>query len=80
MITNENGHRYKKYDLWDKLKHLPYDYEKNGTMKRIVSHKIWKTDNEFLQDILKVCDATLTILMKTTDVLHNWHYYLWKNR
>ena len=52
MITNANGTRYSKYKKLDSTLHQPYDYENEGLLRRVMSHKLWNSKNPILQYIL----------------------------
>lgn len=80
MRVYENGHRFTNYDRFERRLHQPYDYQKNGLIKHLVSHKITESKNRVLQYILMFIDRSLVHLLKYTDELKNFKNYLWKNR
>ena len=80
MEIRKNGDRYSEYRQWENLKHLPYNYEQDGLLQKIMSHKIWETDNTVLLSILDVYEKALVWCMKTADILCNYKNYLWHNR
>lgn len=80
MIYNENGHRFYNYDEWETLIAPPYNYEKNGLLKHIISHVITDSKNNVLQAILKYYEKSLIIVMKYIDILKHFKNYHWKNR
>lgn len=78
MIIRTNGYRYKNYSNWEVLKHNPYDYEKNGLLKHIMSNVIVNSKNPILNTILQYFENSLIYVMKNIDKLKqfkNYHYY-----
>jgi hypothetical protein len=78
MIIRSNGYKYKNYSEWEILKNNPYDYEKYGLLKHIMSNKIVNAENPILQIILKYIENSLIYVMKNIDHLKhfkNYHYY-----
>lgn len=80
MQYKENGTRYKGYYLWEDRKNTPYDYERFGLLKHIMSNKIVESKNPILQFILGYYEKSLIFLMKYIDRLKNFKNYHWKNR
>ncbi len=80
MKVYENGYRYKNYDEFEKKLHQPYDYQKNGLIKHLISHKIVESKNKILQYIIMFIDRSFVYLLKYTDELKYFKNYLWKNR
>lgn len=80
METARNGERYSQYYRWENMRHLPYDYDRDGLLKKVVSHKIWETDNPVLRAMLDVWERSLVWCMKAADVLCQYKNYLWLNR
>jgi hypothetical protein len=78
MEARVNGTKYRNYYLWDNAKNLPYDYEKRGLLKRIMSNVIVSTQQPILKNVLKYFENSLVYLMKYVDKLKqfkNYHYY-----
>lgn len=68
-IKNDNYSRFKYYGLWESRKNVPYNYERDGLLSKILSHKIAKSTNIPLQIILQYYEKSLIFLMKYTDRL-----------
>lgn len=80
MKVRSNGTRYSTYYLWDDKKNAPYDYEREGLLKRILSPSITNTNNTVLKIILQYYEKSMVFLMKYTDILKNFKNIHWKNR
>lgn len=80
MQYNENGTRYKNYYLWEKRKNNKYDYERNGLLQHILSHKIVNSENPVLRFILGYYEKSIIFLLKYIDELKNFKNYHRKNR
>lgn len=80
METHTNGYRYKDYDKWEFKKHKPYNYQKNGLLKHIMSHTIVESKNSSLQYLLKYIENSLFIVMKFTERLQHFKDYAYVNR
>ncbi len=80
MVYKSNGARFKNYSLWETTKQTPYDYERDGLVKRILSKPITDTDNPILQTILKYYETSIVFLLKYIDILKNFKNIHWKNR
>lgn len=80
MIQKPNGTRYKNYKLWETTKQTPYDYERNGLMRLIVSKPIAKSTNPVLQMVLKYYESSVIFILKYTDILKHFKDVHWKNR
>ena len=80
MQYRDNGVRYKDYCLWEDRKNSPYDYERYGLLKHIMSNKIVSTNNSILQFVLSYYEKSLIYVMKYIDRLKNFKNYHWKNR
>ena len=81
MKVRQNLKRYSKKNAWEEVKNAPYDYENNGLLNKIMSHKIVESKNFILKNIiLKYFENSLVFIMKYTDVLKNFKNYHWQNR
>jgi hypothetical protein len=80
MEYRDNGTRFKNYCEWENVKNEPYNYERNGLLKYIMSNKIVNTKNFVLRGLLNFFETTLTYIMKYIDKLKNFKNYNWKNR
>lgn len=80
MRYRASGTRYKNYYKWEKTKNTPYDYEKNGLLKHIMSSKITNTNNVALKILLSYFESSMIFLMKYVDILKNFKNPHWKNR
>ena len=75
-----NNYSRRNYSLWDDRKNMPYDYEKEGLLKHIMSHTIVQTRNPLLRKMLSFYEGSLVWVMKYVDVLRNFKNIHWKNR
>lgn len=80
MQYRENGTRYKDYCLWEDKKYSPYNYERNGLLKHIMSNKIVGSQNSILQFVLSYYEKSIIFLLKYVDRLKHFKNYHWKNR
>lgn len=80
MDQQLNGSRYRHYREWEDIKCAPYDYEKNGLVKRIVSKPISHTDNPVLKIVLQFYESSIVFLLKYVDILKHFKDVHWKNR
>lgn len=81
MEIYKNGYRYYNYVAWDQqVKGQPYDYERKGLLKHLLSHKIIESKNTTLQYFLKFLENTLVMLMKLVERLKNFKNYAYTNR
>ena len=72
--------RFKCYGLWESRKNVPYNYERDGLLNKILSHKIVESTNTPLQIILQYYEKSLIFLMKYTDKLRYFKNPHWNNR
>lgn len=79
MTINENGHRFFNNYKWEDLKNQPYDYAKHGLIKHLLSNKLLNTKNPILKYILTVYETSIIYMLKSVDILKNFHNYNWKN-
>ena len=75
-----NNYSRRNYSLWDDRKNMPYDYEKEGLLKHIMSRTIVQTRNPLLRKMLSFYEGSLVWVMKYVDVLRNFKNIHWKNR
>ena len=80
MEYRENGTRFKNYCEWESHVQSPYDYERNGLLKHIISRNIVDTKNHVLKAILTYYEKTIVFLLKYVDRLKHFKNYHWKNR
>lgn len=80
MEIRSNGTRFLEYKQWENVKYQPYDYAKDGLLKRIMSSAIVNTTNPALKVILQYVETSLVFVMKYTDILKNFKNIHWKNR
>lgn len=80
MKNFPNGHRFRNYSEYDKLLHQPYDYERKGLLKHLISGSIYNTDNSILRIIMQYFENSLVFVMKYVDRLKHFKNYLWVNR
>lgn len=80
MKIEDNGTRFRDYNLYGTQLHQPYDYKRYGLLSKIMSHKIWSTKNPVLRYILNIYEQELEFCMQYVDILHNFYNYNWKNR
>lgn len=80
MEIRTNGTRYIRYKTWNKTKNESYDYEKNGLLKHLMSHKIIESENSVTQFILQYFEKSMIFLMRYVDELKNFKNIHYKNR
>lgn len=80
MTQKSNGYKYKNYCLWESTKQTPYNYEREGLVKRIVSKPIAETKNPILKIVLQIYETSIIFVLKSTDILKNFKNVHWKNR
>jgi hypothetical protein len=80
MEYRENGTKYKDYCLWGDRKISPYDYERHGLLKHIMSNKIVSSQNSILQFVLSYYEKSIIFLLKYIDRLKHFKNYHAKNR
>lgn len=80
MIYNENGYRYRDYYKWELTKQSPYNYERNGLLKHIMSRNITNSKNSVLFIIKSYFEQSIIFLLKYVDRLKHFKNYHWKNR
>ena len=80
METYNNGHRYENLRIYDKLKHNPYDYKRNGLIKHLVSPRIANTKNPVLRFIVNTVENSIIYTLQYIDILKNYFNYTWYNR
>lgn len=80
MEYRDNYTRFKDYCTWEKRKNAPYDYQRNGLIKHLMSGKIINSKNIILQNILKYYEMSIVFVFKYIDVLKHFKNYHWKNR
>lgn len=80
MEQRPNGQRYINYKLWGVTKQTPYDYEREGLVKRIVSKPIALSQNPVLKIVLQIYEFSVVFVLKYIDILKNFKNVHWKNR
>ena len=80
MEAHTNGQHYYNYCKWERKKHSPYDYERNGLLNKLLSHKIVESENHALQYLLNYIEKSFVILMKYTERMQNFKHYAYSNR
>lgn len=80
MEARENGKRFVNYRAWEDIKRKPYDYERDGLLKHLMSPSIVYTDNRYLKTILDFVENSLIFVMKYVDILKNFKNPYWRNR
>ena len=80
METHTNGYRFINYEVWSNKKNQPYDYEKNGILKHIMSHSIVESKNQFLQYLLQYIEKSLIICMKFVERMQHFKDPAYTNR
>lgn len=75
-----NGTRYRYNYMWESRKNLPYNYEANGLLNKIMSKGIVYSKNKPLQLMLNFYEQSLIFLMKYVDRLKYFKNPHWTNR
>lgn len=80
MQYRENGTRYFDYTRWEEKKYDAYNYERDGLLKHIISHKIIESKNPILQSVLLYYEKSIIFILKYIDRLRHFKNYHAKNR
>ena len=80
MEVRQNGTRYLYYDKWETRKDRPYNYAREGLLKRIMSATILETTNPLLRRVLNFFEDSLVFLQKYVDVLAHFKDIHYRNR
>ena len=75
-----NGTRYRYHYLWEHRKNSPYNYDVEGLMPKIISHKIVESNNEVLKMMLNYYERSLVMVMKYIDHLKHFKNPHCRNR
>ena len=79
MEIKENGARFENYYKWETRHNAPYDYQKNGLVKHLLSPRITSSKNSFLQLILSIYENSIEYVLKSTDIVKHFKNFNWKN-
>lgn len=79
MKVKPNETRFYNYKLWNIEKYAPYDYERHGLIKHLLSPNITNTKNQTTSVILQFYEKSLIYLMKYVDRLKHFKDAGWKN-
>lgn len=69
--------RYEYLESFNRAKHQPYDYKKNGLLNKMLSPAITQTQNKTTRLILEFVESVVTFWMDYVDELKNfknWSY------
>lgn len=80
MEIRGNGSRFNDYEIWENKKNLPYNYQKNGLLKYLMSPSIVNTNNSMLKIVIQFVESSLIYVMKYVDILKNFKNIYWTNR
>lgn len=80
MEVRQNGTRYIYHDLWETRKNQPYNYARDGLLKRIMSASILKTNNPLLSRVLEFVEDSMVFLQKYVDILKHFKDIHYRNR
>lgn len=80
MELRGNGTRFVNYYKWEAVSQKPYDYAREGLLKRIMSPSIVNTTNPMLKILLEFVESSLVFVMKYVDILKNFKNIHWNNR
>jgi hypothetical protein len=80
MIVKTNGTKFEDYRLYETQLNRPYDYAHDGLLKNLMSRRIIKSKNTFLQYMLQVVEQSLIFQLKYVDKLQNVFNYNLSNR
>lgn len=75
MIFRLPGTRQKTYKQWDNAKHQPYDYEKNGLLKKVLPAVIMNAKNPTTRIVLVGVEMCMVFLLKYVDELKHFKNY-----
>ena len=80
MKVYKNGKRYDSLKLYENLKHSPYDYERHGLIRHLMSKIIYNTNNPITKFMIDMFDKEFVFILKYTDKLANFTNICHKNR
>lgn len=80
MEVKPNGDRYNCFKKWESRKHMPYDYANEGLVNKIMSNKIYNTENPILRGLISVFEQAIVCCLKYADVLANYKDFRNRNR
>ena len=80
MRSYPNGHRYEYTQVYEETLNQPYDYEKNGLLKYLMSGRITNSPNPITSFLVRVFEKEIVMLLRVTDVLANFKNPYFKNR
>jgi hypothetical protein len=80
MKVYPNNQKRYDYIKWESKKNQPYDYQRNGFLQHVMSHRIVETQNEALKHLLNYIEKTFIMLMKFTQRMQNFKNYAYTNR
>lgn len=75
MEIFKQGTRYENYKNWETRLNTPYDYEKDGLMRHLLSHVILESNNETLRMMISYIEEVFIKLLKFTERLKNFKNY-----
>ena len=75
MNIYKTGEKYKGYRTWETRLNTPYDYEKDGLMRHLLSHVILESNNTSLRMMISYIEEVYVKLMKFVERLKNFKNY-----
>jgi hypothetical protein len=80
MEIRGNGIRFNNYNKWEYQRYVPYNYQREGLLKKLMSPGIVNTTNPILKVIIEFVENSLVFTMKYIDILKNFKNIYWTNR
>lgn len=80
MKTYKNGKRFNALKPYNKLRNNPYDYERHGLIRHLISKIIYDTKNPVTKFMIDTFEKDMVFLLKYVDVLMNFTNIYVKNR
>ena len=80
MKTYKNGKRFEALMPYNMMKNNPYDYERHGLIRHLISKIIYDTKNPVTKFMIDTFEKDMVFLLKYVDVLMNFTNIYIKNR
>ncbi len=80
MKTYKNGKRFEALKPYNMMKNNPYDYERHGLIRHLISKIIYDTKNPVTKFMIDTFEKDMVFLLKYVDVLMNFTNIYIKNR
>lgn len=72
LERRELGTKYRVNKRYEHVEHVPYDYQEQGLLNKLLPKDIVKTKNIYTKSVLDAMEYVLVWLMKYVDILKNF--------